>query len=475
MSSILLYELGGWLLRAALAISILSRRRSPAAAMAWLILVFLHPVVGLIFFVLIGSTRLEHYTDRKHGEILEKLRARRAARRVRDLAPCVEDDARAVVLQIQKISGMPMIEGNAVKFIAECDAVIGALVGDIDLAQHHVHVLIYIFAPDDTGRKIVAALIRAAQRGVKCRLLVDAIGSHRFLRSRQMIGELRDAGIELAAALPLAPLRRKLTRIDLRNHRKLAIIDNAVAYTGSQNFINADYSGRRGNPWFDLMGRFTGPVVADLQIVFLEDWAEETGLHVDSADVFVISGRAGDISAQVIDTSPSQSNDSFRRALIAAFNAARERIIATTPYFVIDEPTMLALSLAADRGVEVNIVVPRVCDHWLAAMAGRASYLSLLESGVNIYQFHRGLLHAKTTTVDNEFALIGSANLDLRSFNLDFELSVMLYGKEVTARLRDLQYDYIAQSDRIDINDWRKRKAVTQYAERAIALLSPLL
>lgn len=479
VSWILLYELGGWLLRAALAIRVLGRRRTPASAMAWLILIFLHPVIGLIFYMLLGSTRLEQHTQRKHGDILEKLRASRAARRfqvVRTGAdPSADEEAGPVVLQIQKISGMPLTEGNAVKFIAASNAVIDALVADINAAQCHVHVMVYIFAPDDTGRKVAEALINAAKRGVSCRLLVDAIGSHHFLRSRKLIHELREAGVEFSAALPIAPLSRKLARIDLRNHRKLVIIDNTIAYTGSQNIINEDYGGRRGNPWFDLMGRFTGPVVADLQIVFLEDWAAETGLHVDSPDVFTISEPSGDICAQVIDTSPSQWNDSFRRALIAAFNAARKRIITTTPYFVIDEPTMLALSMAADRGVEVNIVLPRVGDHLLAAMAGCANFLPLLESGVKIHRFRPGLLHAKTTTIDEEFALIGSANLDLRSFNLDFELSVMLYGKEITAQLRDFQLAYIAQSDRIDINDWRKRKAITQYAERAIALLSPLL
>ena len=443
--------------------------------MAWLIVIFFHPVIGMFLYILFGSNRLEQNPVRKHAGILKELRGRRAAQRIHSVIPRVDSQEAPIVRQTEKISGMPLLGGNDVRFIAVSTEFIDALAADIDAACVHVHLLLYIFAPDETGRRVIDALLRAAKRGVKCRLLVDALGSHKLLNSRSLLNELKNGGIEFASALPVAPFRRKLARIDLRNHRKLVVIDNKVAYTGSQNIINADYGGRRAGPWFDLMGRLTGPVVADLQIVFLEDWAVETGQQIDTPDVFAVPDASGGIGAQVIDTNPSQNNDSFRRALIAAINAAQQRIVTTTPYFVLDEPTLLALSLAADRGVEVNVVLPLHSDQRMAELAGRANFLTLLESGVNIYQYHPGLLHSKTTTVDDAFALIGSANLDLRSFNLDFELSVMLYGPQVTARLREMQMAYIAQATKVDIKEWSHRPPLTQYFERAVALLSPLL
>jgi cardiolipin synthase len=474
MSWFLLYEMSGWLLRLALIPAVLTPRRTPAAAMAWLSIIFFHPVIGLIFFLLFGSSRLGRRPVRKHVAIHQKLRDDRASRRMHVL-PGSEGQTAPVVLQLEKISGMPLLAGNSAQFIADSTAVIDALIKDIDAARVHVHVLVYIFAPDETGKRVIDALMRAAGRGVKCRLLVDAMGSNKLLHARKLIKELKASGVEFTAALPIALLRRKLPRIDFRNHRKLVVIDNAIAYTGSQNIINADYGGRRAGPWYDLMGRLTGPVVADLQVVFLEDWTAETGKQIDSPDVLATPEVTGSVAAQVIDTGPSLTNDSFRRSLIAALNAARHRIITTTPYFVIDEPILLALSMAADRGVEVNIVLPRKSDQRLAEIAGRANFLPLLESGVKIYLYRPGLLHAKTTTVDDALALIGSANLDMRSFNLDFELSVMLYGKEVTAQLREMQMAYIRQSDKVDLAAWRARGEAKQYFERAVALLSPLL
>jgi cardiolipin synthase len=474
LSWILLYELSGWLLRIALIPAVLTRRRTPAAAMAWLIIIFFHPVIGLILFLLFGSSRLGQKKPRKHNELIERLRRERSSRRIH-VTQAEDPQAEPVVMQLEKISGMPLLGGNDVQFLPDSNKVIDALVADIDSAKLHAHVLVYIFAPDASGKRVIDALIRAAKRGVKARLLVDALGSHKLLHARALLKEMKAAGVEFTAALPVALLRRKLPRIDFRNHRKLAVIDNAIAWTGSQNIIDADYGGRRAGPWYDLMGRVTGPVAADLQIIFLEDWAAEIGKQIDSPDVFAPPQPAGSIAAQVIDTGPNQQNDSFRRSLIAALNAARHRIITTTPYFVIDEPILLALSMAADRGVDVNVVLPRKSDQRLAEIAGRANFLPLLESGVNIHLYRPGLLHAKTTTVDDAFALIGSANLDMRSFNLDFELSVMLYGKQVTTQLREIQMEWIAQSDKVDLAAWRSRGEFTQYFERAVALLSPLL
>jgi cardiolipin synthase len=286
---------------------------------------------------------------------------------------------------------------------------------------------------------------------------------------------LREAGVQLAAALPVAPISRQLPRMDLRNHRKLAVIDGKVAYAGSQNLINASYGRTRCGPWVDLSARFTGPVVAELAAVFNEDWAFETGEELPRPSIDEAVALDHGVPAQVVPTGPSPPGDTFRRVLLAAVQSARKRVILTTPYFVPDEPTLVALQMAADRGVDVTLIVPAHPDHPFTAAAGRAQYGRLMQAGVGIWQYQPGLIHAKTTTVDDAFSILGSANLDVRSFNLNFELSVMLYGAEVTERLRAIQLKYLADSRRIDPEMWSKRPVVKQYAERAVALLSPLL
>jgi cardiolipin synthase len=262
--------------------------------------------------------------------------------------------------------------------------------------------------------------------------------------------------------------------MDMRNHRKLAVIDGRIAYCGSHNLVNRDYFGRHG-PWFDLTGRFTGPVVCELASVFAEDWAFETGQLIDPPRFDDCPSDAGGTPMQVVSTGPSAVGETYRRVLLAAVQSARSHVILTTPYFVPDEPTLVSLLMAADRGVDVKLILPERSDHMFTAAAGRAHFSKLLEAGVSIFLHHDGLLHSKTLTVDNAFALIGSANVDVRSFNLNFELSVLLYGRSVTERLRAVQTRYLADSDAIDAATWNKRSAIRQYSDRAMSLISPLL
>ncbi|MCG8509715.1 MAG: phospholipase D-like domain-containing protein, partial [Rhodospirillales bacterium] len=251
--------------------------------------------------------------------------------------------------------------------------------------------------------------------------------------------------------------------------------DGRIAYTGSHNVAERTY-GRKGvGAWIDLSGRFLGPVVGQLQLVFLDDWEFETDEHLTGDDLFPPPREEGAIAAQVVPTGPNHAGESFRRVVIAAMNSAQRRIIITTPYLVLDDPTMLALSMAADRGVETDIVIPERGDHPLVQAAGRSYLEPLLEAGVNVHLHRDGMLHAKTVTIDDAFALLGSANLDIRSFFLNFELNVLLYGPEITQQLRFAQQGYLSGADRVGLSAWRQRPLVQQYTEAAAALFSPLL
>ncbi|HSZ57174.1 MAG TPA: cardiolipin synthase [Tepidisphaeraceae bacterium] len=476
VSWLIIYVSIGWIIRAAMVPVILRRQFAPGAAVAWLLIIFLHPYIGGTLYMLVGETRLgPHRTDR-HRELMKHYRGapeliKKGHDEIRKLAPAYEP----MVLQAEKISDMPVVPGSSVEYIGDSNLMIDRLVADIDAAKGHVHLLYYIFAPDESGRKVADALMRARARGVACRVLADAVASRAFFHLTGLAAPLKRAGVEIAAALPVAPIQRRLPRMDLRNHRKLALIDDVVAYCGSHNLINADYGGRKGAPWVDLSARFTGPVVRELAIVFAEDWAFETDIHLEAPPLADRPLASEGALMQVVPTGPTSAGENYRRVLLAALQCARKRVTLTAPYFVPDDPTLVALQMAADRGVDVNLLVPLVVDHFFTGAAGRAHFGRLLGSGVRIFQYRPGLLHGKTAVIDESLALIGSANLDVRSFNLNFELTVLIYDREAAGRLAGIHQQYIADSSPIDPQKWYSRPALVRYGESALSLLSPLL
>jgi len=465
-----------WSIRIGMTAVILRRRLAPSTAMAWLMLIYFLPEVGLVLYWLIGVNHLSKRRTKSHKLTIAEVRARSDTDRLsRYVArPEVDPKQQNMVLQAERISGNPIIAGNDIELLPDADQLADRLAADIDQAAHHAHLLYYIFRPDAIGTRIGEALMRAADRGVACRLLADAAGSRAFFRSG-LPGELRRHGVEVVDMLPAAPWRRKLARIDLRNHRKVAVIDGRYAYTGSHNIVVEDYGHKTAGRWVDLSGRFTGPVVAQFQQLFCEDWAFNTDQTLAGDDLFPALEPSGEIAAQVVPTGPNHEGESFRRVLIAALAAAQRHIIMTTPYLVLDEPTLIALSMAADRGVQVELVVPAKSDHPIVAAAGRYFYQQLLEAGVNIHTYPDGILHAKTITVDDAFGLLGSANLDVRSFYLNFEVNVLLYGDQITQQLRFAQQRYLSRCDPVLLSDWRERPLYKQYFEGAASLMSPLL
>jgi cardiolipin synthase len=323
---------------------------------------------------------------------------------------------------------------------------------------------------------VTDALIRAAKRGVSCRVLADDVGSMHIFKHGGFAKRLNDAGVITLAALRVNFLRRGLHRMDVRNHRKLVVVDGRIGYTGSQNVVDATYGHKRAGVWHDMSGRFTGPVVAQLQEVFVQDWAVESDTVLDTPDIFPPLEPTGEMYAQVVPSGPTDTAQAIvPQAVLAAINASRDHLILSTPYFVPDEPTLSALVMAAGRGVRVELVVPARSDHRTVLWAGRFYYQMLLESGIAIYEHNQGLLHAKTLTVDDAFALLGSTNLDMRSFHLNYEMNVLLYGEQITQHLRFAQQRYISESRQIGAAAWRLQPAWRRYGQSAAALLSPLL
>ncbi len=467
------YLISEWVVRIVM-IPIVTRRRTPSAALAWLVVIFAIPWVGLVLYVILGANRLGRIRARQRARIVQLTHTADRLGRTAAYAdrPELPAEHQPLVNLAMNMSGLPIVNHNAIDILAETDRFIDRLINDINSAQRHVHLLFYIFRDDATGNRVADALIRAERRGVQCRVMVDEVGSWRVFGS--LGAKLRAGGIDVVHAMPVNPIRRQFARIDLRNHRKLAVIDGKVAYTGSQNIVDADY-GRKHLAWHDLMLRIVGPAVLHLQMVFLEDWRFETGdLPEDAADL-PQPESAGQVPIQVVPSGPTYSTQQFQNLMVQAIQSAHRRLIITTPYFVPDEPSLMALKLAVMRGAQVDLVVPARIDHPIVAAASRSYFDELLEAGVGVHRFREGLLHAKSVTVDDAFAMVGSANFDIRSFSLNFELNVLLFGNAPTAQLRFVQQHYMDHADPLNRAQWRNRSQVVSTIDNAARLLSPLL
>jgi len=450
------------------------RRRDPTESVAWLLAIFFLPWAGLFLYLLVGENRLPLRRIAEHAEVLRQVDQISHVTAIGSHAvhPQLDPEQQSLVVLAENMGGKPILGGNRAEFLSETPAVIDRLIADIGAAQQHVHLLFYIYEDDDTGRRVADALAQAAARGVNCRLLADAVGSASLFG--ELSHRLTREGVAVRRALPVSWLRRGLARMDLRNHRKLAIIDGEVAYSGSQNIVNPTY-GHRNLRWHDLMVRLTGPVVLALQSVFVEDWYHDSHEILDSPDIFPDPQHTGDVAIQPLPSGPTYPTVNYQRLVVAALHEAKRQVIITSPYLVPDSAMLAALQVAALRGVQIDLIVPERSDQLLTTLAGRGYYPDLMEMGVNLYHHRDGLLHAKTMTVDDTLALVGSGNFDIRSFYLNFELNLLFYGSDVTAKLRYLQRNYLEHAEQLTIDQWSQRPFIGRFLEDAARLFSPLL
>jgi len=468
-----LYVFSVWIIRIVMLI-VVTRRPKPDAAVAWLLVIFMFPWPGLILYLMIGSNQLPRRRIERHNALLAELET--AARRIRSFAnivrPQLGQAQTAAVKLAENLGYLSICGGNDVIFLTHTTDVIDRLIADIDTARRHVHLIFYIFADDFTGRRVADALVRAAGRGVKCRVLVDSVGSRSMLKN--LADSMRGRGIEVVGALPASIFRFYMSRIDVRNHRKLAIIDGRIAYTGSQNIVDEGY-GRRDLAWHDLMARITGSVVMDLQAVFFMDWYYETEEILDTDAIFPVPEATGSTPAQALPSGPNYPTENYQRMVVSAVHSAQETVIITTPYFVPDDAFMQALEVATLRGVEIGIILPERYDQTLVGAASRSYYDDLLDAGVNVYLYTPGLIHAKTMCIDDSFALVGTSNFDIRSFALNFEINMVFYERAITEKLKEEQKCYLARSVKLTPETWARCPRIKKIGQNIARLMSPLL
>jgi cardiolipin synthase len=447
-------------------------RRSPEAAKGWLLLIFFEPTIGLILYGLIGRPTLPTWRVERHVEF-EKLSRpifERLAREPNIFHPDVGPELSKAVRLAEVLGELPILGGNAIEVLADYEGFVDRLITDIDAARDHVHLLFYIVADDATTQRVIEALQHAVDRGVVCRLLADSLGSRPDFE--QLLPRLEEAGI-LAEETMRVGLFRRAGRLDLRNHRKIAVIDGRVAYAGSQNLVDSTF--KAGLTYEELNVRLAGPIALELQAVFAEDWYVETGEFLGEQRYVPDPEAQGNVAAQALPSGPGYPRENNQRLIVSLIHAANLRVFITMPYLVPDDALLQALQTAALRGVDVTLVVPLQIDQYLVGYGQRSYYDDLMGAGVRICRYGKRFLHAKCVTIDDTIAWVGSSNLDIRSFALNAEIVVLIYDTSVCKRLAVEQERYLRDGEMLEIDRWRQRQQVVKVAENLARLLSPLL
>src|SRR5947207_2233097 len=460
-----------WALRLAM-IVVVPMRRSPEAAKGWLLLIFFEPTVGLILYGLIGRPTLPQWRQQRHVEFEDLSRPifERLAQHPNVSRPDVGVELRKAVTLAENLGELPILGGNAIEVLAEYDQLVDRLIADIGGARDHVHLLFYIVADDATTGRVIEALRDAVARGVVCRILADSLGSRPDFE--RLLPRLEAAGILAEETMRLGFFRRA-GRLDLRNHRKIVVIDGRIAYTGSQNLVDASF--KSGLTYEDLNVRVTGPAALEMQAVFAEDWYVETGDFLGDPRYVPDPQVAGDIAVQTLPSGPGYPRENNQRLIVSLIHAANRRVLIAMPYLIPDDALLQALQTAALRGVEVTLIVPLQIDQYLVGLGQRSYYEELMEAGVRVCQYGKRFLHAKCVTIDDTIAWIGSSNLDIRSFALNAEIVVLLYDAQICALVGKEQARYLRDGEMLSLEAWQKRRPLIKVAENLARLLSPLL
>jgi cardiolipin synthase len=454
--------------------------RRPQTATAWLLAIFFIPYLGFLLFLLFGSTKLPRKRRERQSAIntyiLETTAGTERVRR--DTAG--PDWLPPIVELNRKLGAMPLVGGNTATLSTSYNETILELAQAVDSAHRYVHAEFYILSLDRTSAPFFDALERAHRRGVTVRVLLDHIASRQYPGYRRTVRRLNAMGVQWRLMLPVQPLRGKWQRPDLRNHRKLLVLDGQVAYTGSQNMIDSSYdrlrNRRRSLRWKDLMVRFEGPIVAGINALFVTDWYSETDeLLLREADPGWVHEGPDTIDCQVVPSGPGFEGENNLRLFNALLYSAQERIIISSPYFVPDESMLYAITTAAQRGLDVQLFVSEIGDQPIVYHAQRSYYEALLRAGVRIWLYPAPVvLHAKHVTIDDEVAVIGSSNMDMRSFSLNLEISVMVRGQSFVKSLREVEDDYRTASRELTLDEWLDRPSRIAVLDNAARLTAAL-
>ncbi|MCT9001712.1 cardiolipin synthase [Microbacterium memoriense] len=462
------------------AIIVIPRNRRPTAAMAWLLAIYFIPFIGVLLFLLIGNPRLPRKRRKKQEQINGYIRETSRGLDFGTLRPDAAAWFTSLVRMNRNLGAMPIAGDNAARMISDYQESLDAMAEDIRAAERYVHVEFYILQADESTDNFFRAMEEAAARGVVVRVLLDHWANRSKPRYKDTKRRLNAMGAHWHVMLPVQPLRGKYQRPDLRNHRKLLVVDGRVAYTGSQNVTDSTYNLpkniKRGLHWVDMMARLEGPIVASVNAVFLSDWYSETDeTLLEEIDLFDVAPGPGDLDCQIIPSGPGFEFQNNLKLFMALLFAAQKKIIIVSPYFVPDEGLLLAITTACQRGVHVELFVSEEGDQAMVYHAQRSYYEALLRGGVKIWMYKRPyILHSKSMSVDDEVAVIGSSNMDMRSFGLNLEISLLTRGQEFVEQLRAVEDQYRSQSRELTLEEWEKQPLRSTVLDNLARLTSAL-
>lgn len=475
--------LADWIIRI-IALVVIPRDRKPTAAMAWLLAIFLIPFIGIVLYLLIGNIRLPKKRMARQEEADRMIAERAGAVDLvadHDAWPAWFD---STVAQNTRLTGLPATSGNRVSLIDDYQGSIDAMATDVATATRFVHVEFFIVAFDDTTRGFFAAMEDAVRRGVRVRLLMDHIASSKVPLHKATVEELDRIGVEWHYLLPVRPFKGDWQRPDLRNHRKIVVVDGVVGHMGSQNLIDRSYDSpknvKRGLMWQELVARVTGPAVVELNAVFRSDWYAETGEVLgDEANTPVealpVDTSSEALDCQVVPSGPAFEIENNLRQFLTLVNSAQERVIITSPYFVPDEAMMYAITSAKLRGLDVQLFVSEIGDQGGVWHAQRSYYRPLLQAGVRIWLYPGPyILHAKHLSIDDDVAVIGSSNMDIRSFALNFEVTLLVRGASFVADMRAVEAKYRELGRELTLEEWEREPASATFLDGIARLTSAL-
>ena len=487
------------------ALGTIPENRRPASSTAWLLLIFLLPIVGLPLYIFLGSPWIHGKRRRQQEEVNEI-----ALEATKDVPYAPDGPQRSLqldsILRMNRaLTGLPCVTGDVVALHADSAATYAQMARAVDAATHHVHVEFYIQSWDPVTDVFYRALERAAARGVTVRLLIDHLGSRKYPGWRDLGHRFTAAGIRWRLMMPLLPHKRRFRRPDLRNHRKLLVIDGERAFIGSHNIIDPTYrlrsNVRASRTWADLSVEVAGDIVVEAEAVFGMDWFFEAGEAFDMESILPQAGGSRTVAQvledaapvgtpapqpgrpdavvnamQLVPSGPGYPTEPNLRMVLSLIQNATERVSITSPYFVPDEALLSAMTTAAYRGVEVELFVGRESDHLIVNHAQRSYYQALLASGVRIYRYPAPtVLHAKYMTVDDEIAIIGSANMDFRSFALNYEVMLLAFGGDLDDLLRANDAHYRSVSPELTAEEWAAEPWWRRYIDNVCRLLSAVL
>lgn len=463
------------------AIIIFLERRDASATWAWILVLFFIPGLGFILYILLGQNlsrrKMFHWEDQKKIGVDELIRKQLDAISKRQF--CYLSDVEAEyhdLIYMHLLNNDALLtQDNEVEIFTDGKEKFERLLEDIKNAKDHIHMQYYIFRKDEIGQKLIRALTEKAREGVKVRILYDDLGSRRL--TKRFFKEFREAGGEVEAFFA-SKLRFINLRINFRNHRKLVIIDGKIGYLGGFN-VGDEYLGSdpKFGYWRDTHLRIRGTAVLEIQTRFILDWNQASDRYdiSYSENLFPRDVSAGNVSMQVVSSGPDSVYEQIKNGYIKMIASAKESILIQTPYFIPDASILDALRIASLSGVDVKIMIPNKPDHPFVYWATTYYIGEMLQAGVKAYIYNNGFIHCKTIVVDGKISSVGSANIDVRSFRLNFEANAFIYNEKIAAKLTEHFYEDMKVSRELTLEKYQQRPLKIRFKESVSRLLSPIL